>query len=216
MAELVPAIIARHFAEVESKLARLEPLTAWAHLDVADGRFAAPISWHWANDLDFVAGRIKLEVHLMVAEPEASLSDWVNVADRVIVHAEAAQDLNDLVEVFDGHHTKLGIGLLLETPLERLAPYWSRINFVHLLSVAELGAHGRPFAPLVLNKIKALRQAAPHVTISVDGGINLTNAPEVVAAGADRLVVGGAIWHAPEPEAAVASFQQLLASLPPR
>lgn len=209
MAEVIPAIIGQTFSEVEDKLNLLEPLAAWAHLDVMDGQFAPSRSWSVASDLDFIAGQIKLEAHLMVSDPETALGEWVRVVDRVIVHAEAVSNLPDVLQVFESHHTQLGVALLLESKLAEIESVLDKIKFVHLMSIKEIGYQGKNFESSVLEKIKALRALAPHVTISVDGGINLHNAKDVLSAGADRLVVGSAIWSQNDLAQAITQFKKI-------
>lgn len=207
--QLVPAIIATTGSEAIDKINLLESHSEWAHLDIMDGQFAPTTSWQTPDDLELVEGRIKLEAHLMINEPELKLAEWLPVIDRLIVHAEAVKNLDELIETFRPYRNELGVALLLDTPVEVLADYLSEIKFVNLLSVAKIGYHGEPFDQRVLEKIKALRRLAPKVTISVDGGINLDNAKEVMAAGADRLVVGGALWSAPDLNQAINDFNKL-------
>lgn len=207
--ELVPAIIARTGSEVSDKLNLVESQTAWAHLDIADGVFAPTVTWQTPSDLELVEGRIKLEVHLMINEPETVLTDWTQVVDRVIVHTEAAADLGELIEIFNNQQTQLGVALLLETPVETIASFLPQLKFVNLLSVAKIGYHGEPFDKRVLAKIKTLRSLAPKITISVDGGLNLSNAQSVIAAGADRLVVGSALWQATDLTKTINQFHNL-------
>jgi ribulose-phosphate 3-epimerase len=211
--ELVPAIIAHTGSEAIDKIGLIDGQTDWAHLDIMDGQFAPTVSWQTPDDLELMEGRIRLEAHLMVNEPERVLSEWLPVVDRVIVHFEAVTDLSEMIETFKLHRNELGVALLLETPVEVLKEYWSGISFVNLLSVKKIGYHGEPFDKRVLDKIKALRQLAPGVTISVDGGINLENAQAVIAAGADRLVVGGALWRATDLNQTINDFNKLNVSL---
>jgi len=207
--ELVPAIIAQNGSEVSDKLNLVESQTDWAHLDIADGQFAPTMTWQTPSDLELVEGRIKLEAHLMINEPEATLAAWTEVVDRVIVHAEATADLAELIEVFDHQRTQLGVALLLSTPVETIASFLPQLKFINLLAVAKIGYHGEPFDERVLAKIKTLRSLAPKITISVDGGLNLANAQSVIAAGADRLVVGNALWQAADLTKTIAQFQNL-------
>lgn len=207
--ELVPAIIARNGSEVSDKLNLVESQTDWAHLDIADGQFAPTVTWQTPSDLELVEGRIKLEAHLMIVEPEVTLAAWTEVVDRVIVHAEAVADLGELIEVFDSQQTQLGVALLLSTPVETIASFLPQLKFINLLAVAKIGYHGEPFDERVLAKIKTLRSLAPKITISVDGGLNLANAQSVIAAGADRLVVGNALWQAADLTKTIAQFQNL-------
>lgn len=207
--QLVPAIIAATGSEAIDKINLLESQSEWAHLDIMDGRFAPTVSWQAPADLELVEGRIKLEAHLMINEPERVLSEWLPVIDRAIVHFEAVADLSEMIETFKLYHNELGVALLLETPVEELTEYLPELEFVNLLAVKKIGYHGEPFDERVLKKIKALRKLSPKVTISVDGGINLENASEVIAAGADRLVVGGALWRAADLHKAIKDFNNL-------
>ena len=75
------------------------------------------------------------------------------------------------------------------------------------MGIERIGFQGEPFDHRVVQKIKALRAHFPHVTISVDGGVSLQTVPELVAAGANRLVVGSAIMNQPDIDAALADFE---------
>ncbi|MBP9856123.1 MAG: hypothetical protein KBC48_02350 [Candidatus Pacebacteria bacterium] len=206
--EIVPAIISNTFAEVEDKLNLLEPLVDWAHVDVMDGSMTSTKSWRVPSDLDFVNGKIKLEVHLMIKDVEEVLAEWASVTDRLIIHAESVADLGEVIEVFKNHHSKLGVALLLDTPLAEITSVLPEIDFVHLMSVREIGYHGKKFEEEVLEKIKSLRALSSSVTISVDGGITLDNKEKIISAGANRLVVGQALWSTPDLAATINAFRR--------
>ncbi|HLA25790.1 MAG TPA: hypothetical protein VJ028_01360, partial [Patescibacteria group bacterium] len=94
-----------------------------------------------------------------------------------------------------------GIALKLETPLwvvdflsETLLATRYSLTSIQLMSISEIGYHGHPFEEKVLERIKTLREKYPDVTISVDGGVSLDNAPKILSAGADNLLVGSAIF----------------------
>ncbi len=207
--EIVPSIIGQNFSEIEDKLAVLEGACDWAHLDIMDGRLTKSRSWQVASDLDFVPGRIKLEAHLMIKDPESVLSEWTRVVDKIIVQAEVVNNLKELLDIFANHHTKLSVSLLMETPVDILKPYLDDLKFVHLMSVSEIGFYGQPFNNAVLEKIKTLRALSPSVNISVDGGINLNNVKKVFAAGANRVIVGNAIWGEGDPLKNLEQFKKL-------
>jgi ribulose-phosphate 3-epimerase len=210
--EIIPAIVPKNFTELQAKLGRLEGAVAWAQIDIADGLFTPDYTWDNAEDLNQLEGKTKLEVHLMVEEPEAVITDWLRVADRIIVHPESTAKLEQIfTEVNEAPQgaRRLGLALLLDTPLEKLAPWLTKINLVQLMGIESIGHQGEPFAPATLERVRALRERAPDVTISVDGGVNLANAKSLVAAGANQLVIGSAIWQAPDPLAALAQFKAL-------
>ena len=213
---VVPAILGENFNEVSKKLALVEDLVEWVHLDVNDGVFAEGFTWDNPQDLFQIEGQTKIAVHLMIDRPEEVVGEWLEVADRVIVHAEATDRLADIVEVFSGRSLMLGVALKLDTPIEEIEPYMANrpdgkagIKNIHLMSIAEIGHHGEPFDAGVLEKIKTLRQKYPSVIIGVDGGVNLENAKSLIDAGANELIVGSALWQSKDVSGTIKKLQQL-------
>ncbi len=214
---IIPAVLGETYAEVEREIKLLEDHTDWLHLDVTDGRFTSVASWPAdmsgkgnIEDLRFLDGKTKIEVHLMVEEPEMVIRDWLEVVDRIIVHAEATDRLEEIIDSFSLSRVKFGVALLLPTPIETLGPYLSKINLIQLMSIAEIGAQGHGFDDRVLEKIKVLRSLAPNVIIQLDGGVNQETAKVALAAGVDNLIVGSAIWRTPDPIASLNNFQSLI------
>ncbi len=210
--EIIPALIGQSFSEIEPKLQLLEGAANWVHLDVTDGTLTPGASWASPDDIEFVDGKLKIEVHLMVRQPEEILSDWALVADRVLVHAEAALDPEALMAFAERERVELGVVLNLDTPISELENYGPSLKLVQLMAIAEIGKQGHKFEAKVLDKIKLLREIRPNVKIQVDGGINLKTARTALAAGADNLVVGSAIWQTPDPLKTLTLFQKLPAS----
>ena len=207
---IIPAVLGETYAEVEREIKLLEGHTDWLHLDVTDGHFTSVVSWGNLEDLKFLDGKTKIEAHLMVEEPELVIKDWMEVADRIIVHTEATDNLEEIIDVFSLSRIKFGVALLLPTPVETLAPYLPKLNLVQLMSIGEIGAQGHGFDDRVLEKVKTLRALAPDVIIQLDGGINRETAPLALAAGVENLVIGSAIWRTPDPIASLQNFQTLL------
>lgn len=207
--KIKPAIISQNFNETAYKIDLVDDLVSWVHLDVMDGKFAPTISPHEPQDLELLEGKAKLEVHLMVEYPEESLLVWTQVADRVVVHLEATENLSAILDSLEPHSTQLGVAVLLETPLEKLEPYLPRLDFVQLMSIKKIGSQGEPFDPDVLERIKNLRQMWPGGIIQVDGGINLETSKDCLKAGADILVVGSAIWSTADPVTSLRELSKL-------
>ncbi len=210
MAEIIPAIIARDFKDLETKLGVLDGLTRWRQLDVTDGLFASPTSFQEPDLLEELDGQGKIEVHLMIERPEYYLPKWLRVADRVIVHFEATEKLDEVLRYFTELPIESGLAVLLHTPLQKILPWVPHFKLIQLMGIAQIGAQGQPFDKKVIERVKFLRARFPDVTIAVDGGISLPNAKELLAAGVNNLVVGSAIWQAKDPVAALKKFQALL------
>ena len=209
MTDIIPAIIGTNLEAVCEKITALNDQASWLHLDVADGQFVPDTTWQTASDLETLNGQAKIEVHLMVQKPEEVVNDWAHVADRVIIHPEATTQCREIIDAFNSQPVELGLAILLDTPLSGMKDLISAVKSVQLMSIAKLGHQGEPFTDTVFERIKLLRQEHPNVKISIDGGVSRDNAGRLLAAGADRLVIGSAIWQNPDPIAALIEFQHL-------
>jgi ribulose-phosphate 3-epimerase len=214
MAEIIPAIVEADFQEIRKKIGRVDGLTDWVQIDIADGLFATNFTWENWGDLNELDGRAKVEVHLMVEQPEHYVTDWLKVADRIIVHLESTDKLPWILQQFDppagGHRVqRIGLALLLETPLDQLKGLGDKIDLIQLMSIEKIGRHGESFDERALERVKALRAQLPGCTISVDGGINLDNGKRLVEAGANNLVIGSEIWNSKDVKKTILEFQKL-------
>ena len=206
---IIPAVLGYNFTEVERQMRLLEGHTDWVHLDVTDGKFAGTRSWSAPEDLKFLKGKIKIELHLMIKQPEEMMRDWADVVDRIIVHPEATSHLEEILDFLDTSQAQAGVALLLPTEAEIIEFYLDRLDVVQFMSIAQIGKQGYSFDENILDKIKLWRAKHTGVTISVDGGINLETSRLALEAGANNLVVGSAIWQTPDPISALQSFQKL-------
>lgn len=209
--EIIPSIIASDAEEVRTRLTRVEGLTDWVELDVADGTFVPSFTWPMLlgqapEDLKEIDGKTKISAHLMVERPETLLDDWQEVADRLIIHFESTDSLDKIIEN-KGAHVSLGIALELATPVESIYPYLGQIKLVQLMSIERVGYSGEKFDERVFEKIKTLKTNWPDVKIIVDGGIDLEISKRLKDAGVDGLVVGSRIWQAPNIEEVINNFK---------
>lgn len=209
MAEIIPAIIGKDWKEVKEKIDQVDGLVDWVQIDVADGLFATTYTWENSQDLFELTGKAKVEVHLMVEQPEHYVTDWLKVADRIIVHLESTDKLSLILKQFENLPIKVGVALLLETPLGQLEEYKGKVDLIQLMGIEKIGRYGEAFDERALERVKALRAKDPGVTISVDGGINLENGKRLIEAGADNLVVGSEIWNSKNIKKTILEFQKL-------
>jgi len=217
--EIIPAIIGKDFSEIKNKIESVKDHVRWVQIDVMDGKFAASKNWPYngegkVSDLDSIEclknDKVKIEAHLMVEDPENYIEEWVEYgADRIIIHVEATKKMGEIMAQLEESETELGVALKLETPISVLKDYAGELDTIQLMSIAEIGYYGHGFEKNVLSKIRVLRAKYPGVTIAVDGGVNLENAKSILDAGADNLVIGSAIFDAPEISTQIEKFSAL-------
>jgi ribulose-phosphate 3-epimerase len=230
MPEIVPAIIAKNFQELEQKLKMVEPHAKAAQLDVMDGVFVGNETWNNPEDLEGLKTELLLEAHLMVERPQEIIGRWIKSrAKRIILHWEALEKIHghemtphktsagpgfpviDLAEEAHKRNKELGVALNPNTPISVLDSFISDIDSVLLMSV-DPGKAGQEFLGQVTAKIKSLRQKYPEIKIGVDGGINLNNAGEIARAGADILVAGSAIFESGDVGKAIEELKKIASS----
>lgn len=209
MAEIIPSIIAKNFEEVKQKVAQIDGLVTWAQVDIMDGVFVAKETWATADDLENLAGNVKIEAHLMIDKPEEELAKWVSLADRVLVHVETTDYLAEMIETIDGAPTKFGLVMKIDTPLAVLDDFVGKIGYVQLMSIDVLGSYGEKLDEEIYERIRTIKALYPELVVAVDGGVTLENAPKLIEAGAENLVVGSSIWESGDIAEVVKQFQSL-------
>lgn len=236
MPEVIPALMPKTLKDIEAQVRRIKGLVKTVQLDVMDGLFVPPKSWPYtfggerefgrliAGDIGFPLWKeMDYEADLMVQNPEKVLSRWIDAGvKRVIVHVESTQKLNDIVKQYGSetpskasHESmslpvvELGIALDIKTPNEHIYKHVPHVDFVQFMGISQIGYQGNPFDERVLQKIKDLRSRFKDVTISVDGGVSLETASQLVDAGASRLVSGSAIWKSESTAQAIECLRKI-------
>ena len=212
---LAASILAADCADLAGALAACERGGAeLVHFDVMDGHFVPNLSFG-IPVLKALAARTRLpiDVHLMVANPDRLLDDYLAAgAAQVTVHWEAAPHLDRQLQRIRKAGARAGVALNPATPVELLADELGRLDYVLVMSVNP-GFSGQAFIPRALDKARRLRtmseRAGLAVEIEMDGGIDRDTIGQVVAAGVDTCVVGSGIFAAPDPVAAMRELQAL-------
>ncbi len=209
---LAPSILGSDFAALGAGIAAIERGGAdLIHVDVMDGHFVPNITIGppVVRSISKVA-RVPLDVHLMIEEPDRYIEDFVRAGAAMIsVHAEVLLHLHRTVQLIKSLGAKAGVAINPATPVSVLEEIAHDLDHVLVMSVNP-GFGGQTFIPRTESKLKAVRalldgqgNAAP---IEVDGGVDLTNLAQVMAAGASIIVVGNAIFGSGDPEAATREF----------
>jgi ribulose-phosphate 3-epimerase len=204
---LAPSILSADFARLGEQVAEAAAAGAdWLHVDVMDGHFVPNIS----IGIPVVAAlrrvtTLPLDVHLMIAEPERYIDAFAEAgADHLTVHIEACPAVERVVRRIRAAGVKPGVTLRPATPLEGILGLLPAVHQVLVMSV-DPGFGGQSFIPASLERIAALdahrRAYGLAALIAVDGGINAETAAGAVAAGADVLVAGSAVFTPSRPVA---------------
>jgi len=217
MVEIVPSILSANFARLAEEIARVERGGAtMLHLDVMDGHFVPNLTiGPPVVESIRQSTRLHLDVHLMIENPERYVTEFVKAgANSVLVHYEAARNLDGVLQMIREAGAMAGIVLNPATPIEVLEDVIGVADYVLLMSVNP-GFGGQKLIPYVLDKVRRLvdMRRAKRLTfrIEIDGGVHRDNLAEVVRAGCDWIVTGSGIFHTPDPEATVREFREIAA-----
>jgi ribulose-phosphate 3-epimerase len=207
MVEIIPAINAKTFAEIEQKIKLVEPHVNWVHIDVTDGSFTDVVLWHNPEELLNLHTPLFIELHLMLEDIDTKIEDWLlpNVR-RNIVHIEACRNPKTVIDACHGSDIQIGMAVRPETPCSHLFPIASEVDLLQTLAVHP-GPSGQKFDVDTLKKIEELRTKYPGMPIEVDGGVNAEVAGQVRQAGASIIVAAAAIFNAENIEQAIAALQ---------
>jgi ribulose-phosphate 3-epimerase len=214
---VLPSMLLCDFGNLAREVELLEEAGVEAlHLDVMDGVFVPNMTY----GMPIVEAirkhtQMPIDVHLMIESPAKYAKAFVDAgADLITFHVETMKAPKDL-ELLDGIRAMgvaAGLAINPSTPMERLLPYVASCDLVLVMSV-EAGFGGQAFNPVALDRLAMLRSQFGDLLLEVDGGVNAETAGKCVAAGADLLVVGSAIFKQPDYCQALAHLHQSIADV---
>jgi len=213
--DIAPSILAADFACLGEEIRKVQRGGArMLHVDVMDGHFVpnlsigVPVVESLRKATDLI-----LDVHLMIEEPERYLGAFADAgADMISVQQEATAHLDRALGMIQERGLKAGAVINPATPVNTLTEVLDRVDYVLVMSVNP-GFGGQKFLPGALEKLRQLRALRErhrlNFRLEVDGGLDADTIADVVRAGAEMIVAGTAVFHTPDPEAAVRHLQQL-------
>ena len=217
MVEIGPSILSANFARLAEEIARVERGGAtMLHLDVMDGHFVPNLTiGPPVVESIRQSTKLHLDVHLMIENPERYVTEFVKAgANSVLVHYEACRHLDGTLGMIREAGAMAGVVLNPATPVAVLENVLAVADYVLLMSVNP-GFGGQKLIPYVLDKVRQLivmrRAKNLAFPIEIDGGVHRENLAEVVRAGCDWIVTGSAVFHSPDPEAAVREMREIAA-----
>lgn len=221
--KIAPSILSADFAKLGEEVEKINNLAVdYVHIDVMDGNFVPNITIG-PSVISAVRqySTLPFDVHLMINSPGNHIESFVNAgADIITIHAEAEIHLERLIKKIKSYKNindtkkmvEAGVAIVPSTHPNVLEYIIHELDIVLIMSVNP-GFGGQDFLHSQLDKIsvvkKMIQERNLSTQISVDGGVNLSNAAKVIQAGADILVVGSAIFKAEDMQKTINDLKNL-------
>jgi len=225
MSEIIPAVLPKNYEDLKNKIALVRGVVPIVQVDICDGVFVKSLTWpflsrgdeesflensfdeHFQRILNEQEGMpfwedIDFELDLMVSNAVENFDVYTKLSPkRIIFHLEAVGDVEEFQNFLEGIDNyvrdviQIGVAINPRTPVEQIFPVVNNIDFVQVMGIDHEGIQGEEFDEKCLEHIKTLKEKFPDLVISVDGGVNFETASLIIDAGADRLVIGSAIFN---------------------
>lgn len=197
---LAPSILSADFANLERDIKKCEDAGAqYIHFDVMDGHFVPPVTVGYCvlKSIRKITDCL-IDAHLMIDNPEEKVYEYAKAgADIITVHYEACTHLDRVVNLIKDSGVMASVALNPTTPVDMLKHILPFLDMVLIMSVNP-GYGGQSFIPYTMEKISELKKMIDEKNLStdieVDGGIKLSNVEDVMAAGANIIVAGSAVF----------------------
>ncbi|HBE5146805.1 TPA: ribulose-phosphate 3-epimerase [Escherichia coli] len=199
MAKILPSIFGADILRLKDEIHFLEEeQTEILHVDLMDGTYVSNIAFG-PNQIAAMkkASSMSFDVHMMLANPERHIDDVINTgAEMISVHYESTPHVHYIIQKIKKVGRKAGVVLNPGTPESVIEYLLDDIDYILLMTINP-GQPGQTFIHKSLEKIRNTKKmiSARDIQIEVDGGVNLDNVKQVKEAGADLIVVGGALFN---------------------
>ena len=170
----------------------------YLHIDVMDGMFVPALSFGMSPIASIrKCSDIVFDVHLMVQEPIRYIDDFVKCgADIITVHEEACEDVAETLKKIKAAGLKAGLSIKPQTDVNAIKPYLDLVDMILIMTVNP-GFGGQKYIEESTERIKEVKKIleGTGIDIEVDGGITKDNVSTVLAAGANVIVAGSAVFN---------------------
>jgi len=201
MIKIAPSVLAANVLRMGEDVHRMiDAGCDWLHVDIMDGNFVPNLSYGPALVKALKKEvALPLDVHLMVKHPENFVDTFAKAGAGIItVHEEVAYPLTSMLDLIHSLGLMAGVSIKPATSAASLKKYLPMMDLALVMTV-EPGFGGQAFMPDMVKKIRELRAMGFNGIIEVDGGVGLQNAKLLIDSGATALVMGTALFTAPDP-----------------
>lgn len=210
-----PSILSADFSRLKEEVEEVDGEADYIHVDVMDGHFVPNITIGplVSNSLKRVESiDTPLSIHLMITDPEEYGPEFeVGPEDLIIFHSEVTDDPERTIATLRDQGCQVGISQKPASDREEIFPLLDKLDEVLVMGV-EPGFGGQDFTPEALDRIAALRREidkrGTDTAIAVDGGMNESTISDAVAAGADTIIAGSAVFGKPDRVEALESLRR--------
>lgn len=213
---IAPSVLSADFANLGSEIHMLNKSDAkWIHIDIMDGMFVPNISFGFPvlEAINKISTKF-LDVHLMIEKPERYLTQFKNAgANLITVHYEACTHIHRTIQEIKTLGCQVGVAINPGTSITVLNEIIQLVDLVLIMSVNP-GFGGQTFIPNSIQKTKDVKALANkcgnmNLKIEIDGGVSITNAKELISAGANVLVAGNFVFNSKNPKSTISDLLKL-------
>lgn len=231
MLEIIPAIMPRNYEDLKNRVALVRGIVPLVQIDICDGIFVKNQTWPFdekdndTSNFNLIMEEkegmpfwedIDFELDLMVVDAVENFPVYMKLGPkRIIFHIEAIGNILEFKDFLEGLDTyirdtvQIGIAINTKTNIENIFPLVNHVDFIQCMGIEHIGFQGEGFDEKVLEHIKTLKKKYPDVIVAVDGSVNFDTAPSIIDAGAERLVIGSAIFKSNDIKETVDMFESL-------
>ncbi len=221
----------RNYEDLKNRVALVRGIVPLVQIDICDGIFVKNQTWPFdekdndTSNFNLIMEEkegmpfwedIDFELDLMVVDAVENFPVYMKLGPkRIIFHIEAIGNISEFKDFLEGLDTyirdtvQIGIAINTKTNIENIFPLVNHVDFVQCMGIEHIGFQGEGFDEKVLEHIKTLKEKYPDVIVAVDGSVNFDTAPSIIDAGAERLVIGSAIFKSNDIKETVDMFESL-------
>lgn len=221
----------RNYEDLKNRVALVRGIVPLVQIDICDGIFVKNQTWPFdekdndTSNFNLIMEEkegmpfwedIDFELDLMVVDAVENFPVYMKLGPkRIIFHIEAIGNISEFKDFLEGLDTyirdtvQIGVAINTKTNIENIFPLVNHVDFIQCMGIEHIGFQGEGFDEKVLEHIKTLKEKYPDVIVAVDGSVNFDTAPSIIDAGAERLVIGSAIFKSNDIKETVDMFESL-------